>query len=443
MRPIQLVDLLRIKLEYSKINYDEKKIPRYTLPDPLKMVNGTIVTCPDEWWEKRRPEIVRLFQEYIYGRSPQYYKARQSYHLSCDPNALSGLATRKKLTIFLTDQSEGHHIHLLLYVPNHAYKPVPTFLGLNFYGNHTIHPDTGISITRQWQQKNRNGPLVYIFPSEKARGSMARRWPVEKILQHGYGLATAYYGDLEPDFLGGYRYGVRSIFLNSSQRKDPFEKDVNARKSEESEDVSVWNVVNGWSAIGAWAWGLSRIMDYLECDSDINASQVVLFGHSRLGKAALWAGAQDDRFAIVISNDSGCGGTALFRRRFGETIKLLNLVRPHWFSKNFKNFNNKENKLPVDQHMLIALMAPRPVYVASAEKDLASDPLGEFLSAKNADSVYNLLGLTGVGVDQMPILNEPVGKTIGYHIRAGEHDITYYDWEQFFRFANRQFEKCP
>ncbi|MCK6619979.1 MAG: hypothetical protein L6Q94_05745 [Calditrichia bacterium] len=182
-------------------------------------------------------------------------------------------------------------------------------------------------------------------------------------------------------------------------------------------------------------------MDYLDEDSDINSSQVIVFGHSRLGKSALWAGAQDERFSIVISNNSGCCGAALSRRRFGETIKIVNEVNPHWFCKNFKNFNNNEDKLPVDQHMLIALMAPRPVYIASAKLDFNADPIGEFLSAKNADPVYALFGLTGLGINIMPALNSSVGDTIGYHIRSGEHDITEFDWDKYIDFVKRNLTK--
>lgn len=437
----QFIKSLQIQLERCRINYDEKKVPNYTLPDPLKALSGTCVTCPNEWWQSRRPEVLSLFQKFVYGTPPHSHSNSQKCQLSHESAALSGLAKREEITIYLNGSSEGPQIHLLLYVPNHSIKPVPIILGLNFYGNHTIHTDPGISITGQWHEKKRHAPLVYMHPSEKTRGADAERWPVKKILQRGYGLATAYYGDLEPDYIEGYRYGIRSLILNHHKHKEMVERNFDLREPKERIDAPVWNVIKDWGAIGVWALGLSRIMDYLESNSDIQASQVVLFGHSRLGKTALWAGAQDNRFAIVISNNSGCAGAALSRRRFGETIRLLNLVRPHWFPKSFKCFNGKEDQLPVDQHLLIALMAPRPVYVASAEQDLAADPLGEFCSVKNADCVYELLGLAGLGVDRMPAVNKPVGETIGYHIRTGKHGVKDYDWTQFLDFADRHFGK--
>ena len=403
-------------------NHDESKVKPYTLPDPLTSVSGKKVVKAEEWRKSRRPEVLRLFEENVHGRTPST-KVKTRYRVaSTDRNALEGKAVRKQITISFAGHESGPKINMLLYLPAHAKGPTPVFVGLNFGGNHTVHADPGITLPSVWIREQSqaadsrpNAAYVHKPATEESRGRSATQWQVERILARGYGLATAYYGDIEPDFDGGMEHGVRKMFLREGQ-KEPGP--------------------NEWGAIGAWAWGLSRMADYLVSDNDVDGKRLAVMGHSRLGKAALWAGAQDERFAIVISNNSGEGGAALSKRNFGEDVWRLNNNFPHWFSKAYRQYANNEADLPVDHHMLIALIAPRPVYVASAAEDLHSDPRGEFLSAVHAGPVYELLDKQSLGTDEMPGLNEPIQKTIGYHIRAGKHDVTSYDWDRFCDFAD-------
>ncbi len=399
--------------------YDEAQVPAYTLPDPLIMHDGTKVSDADAWRNKRRAEILRLFEDHVYGRSPKAVDKTTFEVTSLDANALGGKATRKEVAVFLTGKRDGPRMDLLLYLPNAASKPIPAFLGLNFYGNHCVHADPGITLSKQWMRPTREMGVLNNRATEASRGCQAHRWQVEMVLDRGYALATVYYGDIEPDFPDGWKQGLRAAL--SPQGKD-----------------TVFQPKD-WGAIGAWAWGLSRVMDYLEQEPAVDAKRVAVMGHSRLGKTALWAGAQDERFAIVISNNSGEGGASLVRRRFGEAIHHSVSMVPYWYCTQYRQYAWHEADLPVDAHMLISLIAPRPVYVASATKDLWADPRGEFLAAKHAEPVYQLLGRAGLDVADMPPADHPVGDFIGYHVRTGEHDVTAYDWEQYLSFADRHF----
>ncbi len=410
------ISLLSRQIVFSQLppgtNTDESKVPAYTLPDPLLMQNGKKVKNANEWNKVQRPYIYHLFEENVYGKYPTqkisiHYTTRET-----NSNALNGTATRKQVRIFLHPTDTTVFVDVLLYLPHNVNQPVPVFLGYNFFGNQTIQKDTAIFPPKSGVPSFRG----VTKPLDSTRG-MDAGWPVEEILKHGYGLVTAYYGDIEADNKDGWKTGIRTTM-----------KDVLKIEPEE------------WSAIGAWAWGLSRIMDYLEQDKSIDTKKVALIGHSRLGKTALWEGASDQRFSIVISNESGEGGAALSKRFYGETIKNLNDQFPHWFVAEYKKYSGKADSLPVDQHELLALIAPRPLCVASAEGDQWSDPKGEFLSAVNAGPVYALFNKKGLDTDKMLPLNHPAGNTIRYHIRAGTHAITLYDWQQYLQFADEQWK---
>ena len=411
-----LFEELEIAAQDILINQDESKVPAYTLPDPLQRADGNPVTNGEQWLHQQRAAMLKLFADNVYGRMPGKPRNMQFKITSVDSSALGGSAIRKQVTILFTGAASAPSMNLLIYLPKSAKGPVPVCIGLNFYGNQTIHADSGIRLSARWMMNEEQMGLVNNRATEASRGKNAGKWAVEEIIKRGYGLATAYYGDLEPDHPDGWKTGIRTTLKT---------------------ELSIHE--NEWGAIGAWAWGLSRIMDYLETDADIDAKKVVITGHSRLGKASLWAAANDERFAIVVSNNSGEGGAALSKRWFGVTIEKINTSFPHWFAPAFKQYNKHPEKLPVDMHILLALMAPRPLYVASAADDWWADPKGEFLSAKNAEPVYSLFGKKGLGVNAMPPVDHPIGETIRYHIRTGKHDFTLYDWQQYLDFADKQF----
>jgi len=396
-------------------NYDESEVPDFELPPILKTQNGKTISTIEEWENTRRPEILALFESQMYGKIPEKEISIKFKLLEYSRVALNGKATRKQVAIIFSNDSSSHQANLLLYLPKNTHGPVPVFLGYNFYGNHTIFPDENILVSDHWVMNNPNNLIFNHQADNKSRGWRAGRWPLLRILERGYGLAVMYYGDVDPDYDDGFQNGIHALYYQEGQKPAKDE----------------------WGSISTWAYGLSKALDYFEIDPEVDESAVAVIGHSRLGKTSLWAGARDTRFALVISNDSGCGGAALSRRKFGETVERINTSFPHWFCDNFNQYNDRENDLPIDQHELVALVAPRPVYIASAAEDEWADPKGEFLSGYYAGEVYALYGLEGVGVNKMPDVNKPVQTGhIGYHIRTGEHDLTYYDWEQFMDFAD-------
>jgi hypothetical protein len=396
-------------------NYDESKVPEFEVPDPLLTFKQKKVSSVKQWEKKRRPELEEWFTQNMFGEIPGELKISSFEVIEESDNAVNGKAIRKQVELTFEKKDLQLNLTLLMYLPKNVEK-APLFLGYNFYGNHTVSEDANIIISEAWARDNASFGIQYNQLNEKSRGVRANRWAIEKMIDAGMGLATIYYGEVDPD-KNDFTDGVHPFFYKAGQELP---------------------AVNEWGSISAWAWGLSRAMDYFEEDEDVDVSKVVVFGHSRLGKTSLWAGATDQRFAAVISNDSGCGGAALSKRKFGETVWRINHAFPHWFCKRFYQFGNKEENLPVDQHQLLALIAPRPLYVASAEEDLWADPRGEFLSAYYATPVYHLYGKKGIESMEMPGVNQPVQNTVAYHIRTGKHDVTDYDWEQYIKWAKQQ-----
>lgn len=379
------------------------------IPPLMQFADGSKIETIDDW-RVRRQEIESIFEQEVYGIAPEIPDDIEFSVVSEDTTAFDGKATKKIVNLRL--KNLPNPIDLLIYYPNSGVDKKPAFLGLNFSGNYTTTSDLDIPLTSLWvpDEEEVDGNHA----SEKLRGIYASRWPAEMIVDSGFALITLYSGDIALDYNSDHKSGVRALYSDSEYT---------------------------WGTIAAWSWGLSYVMNYLEIDDRINENQVAVIGHSRLGKAALWAGAKDERFGLVISNNSGCVGAKLSRRKLGERFTNINDGFPHWFCTNFKNYNDKEETLAVDQHQLLAMMAPRPVYVAIASNDDWNDPEGEFLSAYYASEIYPLYGLRGIESSTFPEPETPYHEgSVGYHLRTGDHGITKYDWIQYINFANIHFK---
>ncbi|HEU0183834.1 MAG TPA: acetylxylan esterase [Blastocatellia bacterium] len=395
------------------VNYDEARVGTYALPDPLTLNNGARVRDAKTWTQKRRPEIVRLFEENQFGRSPGRPEGMSFDVFDKGTPSLEGKALRKQVTVYFSRDKAGPKMDLLIYLPADARKPVPLLLNLSFTANYSAVDDPGVKQGEVWNREKKRVPAQ--------RGSNFGKLNVAPFLAQGIGVATVYYGDIDPDFQGGLPYGVRSLYLKSGQPAPAPDE---------------------WGAIGAWAWGLSRAMDYLETDKGVDAKRVAIVGISRLGKTVLWAGAHDERFAMVIASCSGEGGAALSRRNYGETIKHLTEPTrfPYQFAANYGNYGDRVDQFPVDAHMLIALIAPRPVLLQTGDTDVWSDPKGEFLAAVAAAPVFQLLGKQSLGAEQMPPAGQPIFHTLGYVMHAGGHGTIPSDWNLFLEFMRMHLQ---
>ena len=398
----------------APVNYDESKVPAFEVPDVMRCEDGQRVESVRQWEKKRRPELLKMFSEQEYGVTPRHTGIKVKYELvASNPEAMDGLATQKQIRFNFTGKNgKTHQALLLLYLPNNTKERVPVIVSYNFHGNQTTTFEEDVIFSPSKELMKSAGSENW------GRGEQASRWSYELALKRGYAVATMNYHDIFPDSPELRGYGI--LPLMPGYKED-------SREGKE------------WGAIGVWAWGYSRIADYLEKEKRIDKDCMVVLGHSRLGKTSLWAGVQDKRFKVVISNDSGCGGAALSKRVIGENLARITANFPHWFCPAFNIYSENEAALPFDQHELLALVAPRHVYVASAEDDQWADPKGEYLSAYYAGPVYRLYDMLGLPSEEQPAIHQPQHYDVGYHIRAGKHDVTEYDWRCYLDFCDKVF----
>jgi len=390
----------------TAVNMEEPAVPDYELPP----IDATTADA----WPARRQKIIGEFEDHVYGRVPEFAATHRVIEIESGL-ALDGTAMRQQWLITVSNDGIDIRIEVIAYTPATASAPVPAFLVPNFDGNHTIADDPEILDSAGARRDRGDGT--------RPRGSKVRRYPLETIIERGYGLVTFYAADVDSDRDDGFEHGVQRMGYADGQTEP---------------------LPDEWGTIGAWAWACSEVLDSLSAPvSTIDPTRVIVGGHSRLGKTALWAAARDERFAAAFSNDSGCTGAALSRRAFGENVAVINALFPHWFCRNYRCYSNNEASLPVDQHQLIALIAPRPVHVASATEDAWADPLGEFLATQAASEAWEAHGIDGIGGDGFP---PPGGASIGpvsYHLREGEHDLLAFDWDRYLEFADAQVRGQP
>lgn len=393
------------------INYNEDSVGNYTLPDVLTLQNGKKVTDAKTWNEKRRPELVKLFEEHQFGKVPPR-PAEMSFHVfDKGTPAFNGIAIRKQVTVYFTKDTSKHKMDLLIYLPAKASKPAPLLLVINFAANSNAVDDSGVKQGYVW---TREGQRV-----SAAQGRSMVKLDVTSFINEGFGIATVYYGDIEPDFKTGIQYGIRGHYLKPGTSQ---------------------TAPDEWGAISAWSWGLSRAMDYFETDKQIDARRVALQGTSRLGKTVLWTGARDSRFKLVLASCSGEGGAALSRRNYGENIAHMTDTSRYYyqFAPNRHNYAIDFDSAPVDAHMLVALMAPRPLLLQTGDTDYWSDPKGEFLAAVAAEPVYKLFGKKGPGTDVMPKAgDQSLLNTLGYYMHVGGHGTIPSDWPVFITYLKK------
>ncbi len=410
-----------VQAKFDRMILDENMVPEYQLPSPLRREDGSVITNAIEWQAKQRAFWIEKFASCMYGEIPPRPDTMSFEVVAEKKDALNNSAIRREVRI-ICGMSDGrsHDMLLLCYLPKKAGCPVPAFFGLNFQSNAACTREPDVMLSPLPRYKSTSPMLTDTRATADKRGNQDYRWNFEDIVSRGFATATVHYFDAFPDFPDGFGQSIYKLF------KTPDELAADSHP---------------YGAISAWAWAISRAVDYLESVPEIDSRKIIVHGHSRLGKTALWAGANDPRVAMVVSNCSGCGGAALSRRNFGESLEWLLHWRTYWFNAKWRDFIGNEAALPFDQHILIALIAPRLAYVASGTEDMYADPKGEFAAALAASEVYQLFGGTGLGINTTPPPDTPIGNDIGYHIRTGPHDMTPFDWRAVTNFAKKRLCK--
>lgn len=405
-------------------NRDESKVGTYTLPPLLTALDGTQIRTADEWMKKRRPEILKLYVDNVYGHVPSWSKTDLRFKVIEESStALNGTAHRKQIEIRFSADPDTPVIHLLLYTPANAKGPVPVFECLHFSGNWAIVDDPDVRLYELWNRATQQKALP---PADTKRGT-SKEWDVPTVLARGYGVAAINYNDIEPDPADkdaptwtGSKLGVRAMLHSKGE---------------------TGLAPDEWGDIAAWAWGMSRGLDYLVTDHTVDPHRIIAVGQSRLGKTVLWAGANDQRFAMVVASCSGESGAAISRRDYGENVDNMTTTYLYQFCQRFARFNKRWSDLPVDSHMLVALIAPRPLFLNTGTEDQWSDPKGEFLGAQAASPAYGLFGKQGLDNDEMPSPDKPIFRDIAFHEHTGRHAILPTDWKLFLDFADLKLGK--
>ena len=395
-------------------NYDESEMPSFELPDVLTCGDGTAVSNKEQWMNKRRPELLGMFRNIMYGEIPPSPDRVAYTVLTEKKEARNGLALRREIRMdFIMNNGMRRMAVMLLYIPRKAKRLVPVAVALTFGGNESVTTEEDITMTGQMGKRDSH----FLLP-----GSKAERWPIDYIMERGYALAICSYHDFFADtYDDRWQTSIYELFRSKEE--------LNGRP-------------RNASAISAWAWGYSRMLDCLQTVPEIDADKALCIGHSRLGKTALWAGVNDERFKVVCVNDSGCGGAALSRRLYGETLFAMfhySKVATYWFNDEMDQYCRHPEKLPFDQHCLLALVAPRCLCIHSATEDLWADPKGEYLSLHHAGKVFELFGKEPLASAVQPPPDTPVGKDVCYLLRTGKHNILLDDWRAYLDAADGVF----